>query len=171
MISSPPVDSVTVTRVGLERIDDLAAFWWELHRYQGGLSAPIPGVPLRSDEEANRMGTALYVEWLEQQPDSFAYLAELEGRPVGYLVGLVQEPSEIWETGPIGHIDSFFVNPDLRGQGVGGLLLERAYEHMRGVGVKTVGLDVVATNDAARRLYEREGFVPTLLHMYRALPS
>jgi GNAT superfamily N-acetyltransferase len=164
------VDGVTVAPASVDRIDELADFWRQLHRYQGALSAPIPGVPLRNDEDTARLVRALYEEWITQ-PDSFAFVAELDGRPVGYVIGFIQEPSEIWDTGRIGHIDSFLVTPEARGKGVGRILLGKVYDHLSRVGVRTLGLDVVSTNEGARRFYEREGFVPTLLHMYRALPE
>src|SRR6476469_6745679 len=161
--------AVTIVSVGPERIDDLTDFWLQLHRHQGALSRPIEGVPLRADGETGPIVRGLYLEWLSQ-PDSFAFIAELDNHPVGYLLGYLQEPSEVWDTGRIGYIDSFLVVPDVRGQGVGRRLLDAAFAHLRAVGVRTVGLDVVSTNTAARQFYEKEGFVPTLLHMYRALP-
>jgi ribosomal protein S18 acetylase RimI-like enzyme len=167
--SESPVEGAKIVTAGAERIDELTDFWRELHRYQSALSAPIPGVPVRADEDTKRLVRALYLEWLGR-PDSFALIAELDGRPVGYVIGFVEEPSEIWDTGRIGHIDSFLVSPEVRGQGVGRLLLEKAYDEMRRAGARTVGLDVVSTNEGARRFYEREGFVPTFLQMYRALP-
>jgi ribosomal protein S18 acetylase RimI-like enzyme len=163
------MEGVTVRIAGADRIEELTNLWLDLHHYQGALSPPIPEVPLREDGDTGLRVRALYLEWLEQ-PDSFAFVAEADGRTVGYIIGFVQEPSEIWDTGPIGHIDSFLVSPEARGQGVGRLLLEKAYDELISKGVRTVGLDVVSTNDGARRFYEREGFVPTVLHMYRALP-
>lgn len=77
----------------------------------------------------------------------------------------------MWDTGRIGHIDSFLVLPEMRGRGVGRLLMDAVYDHLRRVGVKTVGLDLVATNRVALRFYEHEGFTPTFLHMYRSLPD
>ena len=164
------MDGVTVAPAGVDRIDELTDFWLQLHDYQGALSAAIPGVPLRNDEDTGPLVRALYIEWMTQ-PDSFAFVAELDGKPVGYVLGFVQEPSEMWDTGRIGHIDSFLVTPEARGKGVGSLLLEKVYDHLGRIGVRTVGLDVVSRNEGARRFYEREGFVPTLLHMYRALPE
>jgi GNAT superfamily N-acetyltransferase len=101
----------------------------------------MAGVPLRSDSDTAPLVRAQYLDWLSQ-PDSFAFFAEVDGRAVGYIIGFVQEPSEIWDTGLIGHIDSFLVLSEMRGRGIGRLLMEAAYDHMRRVGVGTVGLEV-----------------------------
>ena len=52
----------------------------------------------------------MYREWLSG-PDSFAFLAEEDGLPVGYVVGFYDEPHSMWSTGRVGHIDSFYVLP------------------------------------------------------------
>ncbi len=79
--------------------------------------------PLREDSDTGPLTRALYLEWLSQ-PDSFAFFAEESGRPVGFIIGFVQEPSEVWDTGRIGHIDSFLVLPEMRGRGVGRLPMD-----------------------------------------------
>jgi GNAT superfamily N-acetyltransferase len=110
----------------------------------------------------------MYREWLSG-PDSFAFFAEEEGRLVGYVVGFYDEPHFMWSTGRVGHIDSFYVLPELRGRGVGRLLMEAAYAEMRQAGATTVALDMVANNDVARRFYEREGFTTAFVQMHRRL--
>ena len=61
------------------------------------------------------------------------------------------------------------VLPELRGRGVGRLLMEAAYAQMRQAGATTVALEMVANNDVARRFYEREGFTTTFVQMHRRL--
>jgi ribosomal protein S18 acetylase RimI-like enzyme len=161
--------TLSIRAAGPELIDVLDALWLELHEAQGSTALPINGVPLRSNDDTGPIVHDFYVEVLES-PDGFAFLAEDE-EPVGYLLGTVTGPSEIWDTGRIGHIDSFYVRADQRGRGIGGMLLDAAYEELRRRGVSTVGLDVVSTNADAIRLYERHDFTPTLLHMYRRLDA
>ena len=110
----------------------------------------------------------MYREWLSG-PDSLAFLAEEDGRPVGYVVGFYDEPHFMWSTGRVGHIDSFYVLPGLRGRGVGRMLMEAAYSRMRQAGATTVALEMVANNAVARRFYEREGFTTTFVQMHRRL--
>ena len=60
---------------------------------------------------------------------------------------------------PLGHIKDLAVHPDARGQGTGSRLLERALVVLANEGVESVKLEVRESNHAARRLYERHGFV------------
>jgi GNAT superfamily N-acetyltransferase len=118
--------SIAIVPAGLDRIDELVDSWLLLHVFQGAASLPMAGVPLRSDSDTAPLVRAQYLDWLSQ-PDSFAFFAEVDGRAVGYIIGFVQEPSEIWDTGLIGHIDSFLVLSEMRGRGIGRLLMEAAY--------------------------------------------
>ena len=55
-------------------------------------------------------------------------------------------------------MDGIAVAPHLRGQGVGGRLLQAIEDHARCLGERSIRLDVIDTNPGARRLYERSGF-------------
>ena len=58
-------------------------------------------------------------------------------------------------------MDGISVSPKARGSGIGSSLLRQLKEHARLEGYRTLRLDVIDTNPAARRLYERVGFVAT----------
>ena len=75
----------------------------------------------------------------------------------------------MWSTGRLGHIDSFYVLPELRGRGVGRLLMEPACAEMRQAGATTVALEMVANNHLAQKFYEREGFTTTFVQLHRRL--
>ena len=103
------------------------------------------------------------------QPESVAFVAEEDGRPVGFVVGFYEGPHFMWDTGRVGHIDSFYVLPEMRGRGVGRTLMDAAYTEMQQAGATTVALEMVSLNDVARRFYEREGFTTTFVQMHRRL--
>jgi hypothetical protein len=86
---------MTITPAGADRIDELTDFWLLLHAYQGAASVPVPGVRLREDSDTEPLVRALYLEWLSQ-PDSFAFFAEDDHKPVGFVIGFIEEPSAIW---------------------------------------------------------------------------
>jgi [ribosomal protein S18]-alanine N-acetyltransferase len=56
------------------------------------------------------------------------------------------------------HINNVAILPDLRGQGIGTALMERVFEEGKRLGVHRATLEVRASNEGARRLYERLGF-------------
>jgi ribosomal protein S18 acetylase RimI-like enzyme len=58
-------------------------------------------------------------------------------------------------------MDGLSVDPETRGSGLGTTLLNHIKQFAADHGYRTVRLDVINTNAAARRLYERQGFVAT----------
>ena len=98
----------------------------------------------------------MYRGWLSS-PDSFALLADEDGRLVGYVVGFYDEPHFMWSTGRVGHIDNFYVLPELRGRGVGRLLMEAAYAEMRQAGETTVALEMVAKQPSGTKVLRARG--------------
>jgi ribosomal protein S18 acetylase RimI-like enzyme len=56
-------------------------------------------------------------------------------------------------------MDGLGVAPEMRGRGVGTMLLQYLIRYARESGYNTLRLDVIDTNAGARRLYERLGFV------------
>jgi len=57
-------------------------------------------------------------------------------------------------------MDGIGVSPNMRGNGIGTKLLHSLIEYAKTEGYRSIRLDVIDTNPAARRLYERVGFVP-----------
>lgn len=57
-------------------------------------------------------------------------------------------------------MDGIGVSPRMRGSGIGTRLLHSLIEYAQKEGYQSVRLDVIDTNPAARRLYERVGFIP-----------
>lgn len=57
-------------------------------------------------------------------------------------------------------MDGIGVSPKMRGSGIGTKLLHSLIGYAKREGYRSVRLDVIDTNPAARRLYERVGFVP-----------
>ncbi len=58
-------------------------------------------------------------------------------------------------------MDGIAVKQDMRGKGIGTKLLDELKRYARENGYSHIRLDVIDTNPAARRLYERQGFIPT----------
>ena len=61
----------------------------------------------------------------------------------------------------VGHIGAMWVDPVLRGQGVGARLFDSVVAHLRTLGCATIELSVTETNAVAIALYQSRGFVLT----------
>ncbi len=83
------------------------------------------------------------------------WIAELDGRPVGCVMCVRDEAPAT------ARLRLLLVEPDARGLGIGDRLITAVVDFARGVGYREL---VLWTNDvltAARRLYQRHGFVLT----------
>lgn len=130
---------------------------------------------MSTDADAFR---AIRLEALRLSPDAFGSTFETESRlDVAWFAGRLNETHVIgaWRDGELvgtvgfvvqqgeknahkGRLWGMYVRPDARSLGVGGLLVGAVLDIARAQ-VEIVQLTVTSHNRAARRLYERAGFV------------
>ena len=93
--------------------------------------------------------------WRERlsNPDNVAVLAESAARSAGMAGGFRDLPGLL-------HVVAMWVDPGHRRHGVAHLVLDSVRDWGRDRGLR-LHLDVETTNEAARRCYERYGFVAT----------
>jgi len=89
-------------------------------------------------------------------PEGFL-VGEVDGAVVGYVA--LHPAGELASHAHVRIIDGLGVLPSAQGRGVGEALVRAAVERARAEGAAKVTLRVLGTNPAARRLYERCGFV------------
>ncbi len=92
-------------------------------------------------------------------------VAEQDGAVVGYVYASVEPMSWKELREEAGFIHDLVVSQQGRGAGVGRALLEHGIAWLRGKGVPRVMLWAAQANDGARRLFERQGFRPTMIEM------
>jgi ribosomal protein S18 acetylase RimI-like enzyme len=83
-------------------------------------------------------------------PDAMILLTRDEDRALGFIALRVD--------GPIGVIERYFVDPDARGRGVGGRILDAGITVLEERGVSCVRLMTATFMDAAHSLYRSRGF-------------
>ena len=95
---------------------------------------------------------------LKGQSEAFALFgAFLAGQLVGLIAFGRNSGRKVRHRGGIYHM---YVAAEVRGRGLGRLLLEHAVDYARQLpGLEEINLAVTVGNDPARRLYERFGFV------------
>ena len=104
-----------------------------------------------------------------EEPEAVLFVAEQDGRVVGYVYATVEPRSwqELREQS--GFIHDLLVDERARGGGIGTRLLEAALAWLRERGQSQVVLWSAAPNTAAQRLFERCGFRRTMVEMTRGL--
>jgi ribosomal protein S18 acetylase RimI-like enzyme len=95
-----------------------------------------------------------YMREIIQQRDAAAWIAEDDGRMVGF--GVVEWAKE--KAGVVAYVQTLEVLAEMRARGVGGELLRRLEGSAHAAGAVAVWLHVDAQNAAAIRVYERNGY-------------
>lgn len=102
-----------------------------------------------------------------KKPDVFVYVAETEGKVVGYAYGGMEGMDYMALRGPAGALYDIVVDPAYRGKGIGRQLLTSALTTLRERGAPRVVLSTAQGNEAAQRLFESAGFRRTMIEMTR----
>jgi ribosomal protein S18 acetylase RimI-like enzyme len=147
---------VGIVQLGLGDIDRVEPLWEAMRRHHVALSSS----PARDPAESWPMRREQYRGWLEGSEPAWLLGAESGGELLGYAMVVVRPgQSPTFDSGPfVGDLESLSVAEHARGAGVGRALIARARDLLREQGVQTWLVGVVADNDGAQRLYEREGF-------------
>jgi GNAT superfamily N-acetyltransferase len=93
----------------------------------------------------------------EPRPGSATFVAELDGRVVGFAsVGRSRDEGAENE----GELYAIYLHPSCWGRGIGRALLERAEESMRSSGFERALLWVLEGNERGERFYRAAGWTP-----------
>jgi ribosomal protein S18 acetylase RimI-like enzyme len=122
-------------------------------------SAEIPDEDWRDDDTEDDLAG------LEQAIGrDVVLLGEQDGGVVGLAVA-VQRGARL------GFLDLVYVRPEARGAGVAAELVRATAEQLRARGADVLELEVLASNDGARRIYDRWGFRPVELTLAAPLDA
>jgi ribosomal protein S18 acetylase RimI-like enzyme len=99
---------------------------------------------------------AAVVPILDGVPHGSAYLIGPARAPIGYIVLSFGWSVEFG--GLDGIIDEIWIRRAVRGRGIASEVLRTLPKALAGAGLKALHLEVEPGNDAARRLYQRNGF-------------
>jgi aminoglycoside 6'-N-acetyltransferase I len=141
-----------------------------------------------------RATVADYPEWLRMRqtlwPDEIEYLnfkemdamladpmlsvflaVRPDGRLGGFLEAGTRKYAEGGETSPVGYIEGWYVDEDLRGQGVGRALVQAAEDWAREIGLIEMGSDTWLDNEASIQAHGKLGYQETerLVHFLKRL--
>lgn len=163
---------VRIVRGGVERIPDLEPLTRALHAHHATVDPDVPGVPPRDEDGWWRIRSGRYREWLED-PGSFVLVAEHgSAGPVGYALVTFHDEDDSHVTGErFAELQTIVVLDEHRGEGVGRALLREVYRQVRDADVEEMVIGVLATNERALRLYEREGFRPWVILTMGKVPD
>ncbi|MFL5482047.1 MAG: GNAT family N-acetyltransferase [Gemmatimonadaceae bacterium] len=123
----------------------------------------IPATPQTEENYGWFLGTQI------NKQDVFVYVAEREGKVVGYTYAGMEGIDYMALRGPAGALYDIVVDPAFRGQGIGRQLLTTALSALKERGAPRVVLSTAQGNEAAQHLFESAGFRRTMIEMTREL--
>lgn len=124
-----------------------------------------PAVSTREAVRADLLAVYRVEKASFSQPWPFRAFEQYLGRPgflvadAGDVVGYVVADDVSNHGRRIGHVKDIAVAPSHRGRGIGATLLENALDVCRKRGIRSVKLEVRASNEPALSLYRRYGFI------------
>lgn len=101
--------------------------------------------------------------------DAATFVADDGGDLIGYVALSRSEPAPVFDRGPTGEIGEVYVRPECRGEGVATALLDRAHEWAAARGCERTALSVNVANEAARSLYDGQGYDSRRLKLDRPI--
>jgi aminoglycoside 6'-N-acetyltransferase I len=93
------------------------------------------------------------------RPDAAVFIAE---RPDGSTAGFVEVGARPYadgcDTSPVGYVEAWYVDPDVRRAGVGRALLAAAEEWARGRGYREMASDTLLDNEVSHAAHRAAGY-------------
>jgi aminoglycoside 6'-N-acetyltransferase I len=103
--------------------------------------------------------------------DDAVFFALVENKPVGMIEARIREYGEGCETSPVGYIEGWFVQENVRGNGVAGALTQSAENWARQKGCSEMASDTWLDNEASIRAHVKLGYyeVERLVHFVKKI--
>ncbi len=115
-----------------------------------------------------------YFSWMMRRCRKYSgklFIAEDDGNAVGFISVLGRmkytDPDDYPHEYAL--IEELVVHAPYRGRGLGRQLLSKAEEYVRGIGIRSLQLEVTAANSQARRLYKSAGFQEAWIELEKKL--
>ena len=95
------------------------------------------------------------------------FIAIENGKAIGLIMGTIREYEEYdyldYVCPKQGIIIEFVVSKNIRGNGVGQLLINKMEEYFKEVGCEYILVDIFAYNDNALKFYHKQGYHPRMI--------
>ena len=143
-----------ITRIEEKHIPEILEIWkafMDFHR-------DLDPVFQRKADAADMFAKFLREQYLAES-SKLALAAVEDDAVAGFLIGQIKEhPPVLENVNKYGHLDTAAVAPDLRRQGVGGLLFEAAKNWFRARGITRLELEAAPDNPLGYPFWSKNGF-------------
>lgn len=165
VIMSAPRDSVTVRRMKVNEIPRVTELWREMMDYHLSLD---PHFELTVDSDKT------YQEYLRstmENYDSAIFVADLDGRIVGYTIGMILSNPAVFALDRYGFISEMGVDDACQRSGVGQRMWEHACRWFKRRGISVLQLNVSPRNEKGYSFWKKMGCKEFLTIMWHDIPD
>jgi ribosomal protein S18 acetylase RimI-like enzyme len=142
----------TVREANRKDVPAVAALWQEMMDFHRAFDDRFQFAPnVKREVERHLVATI-------RSHGARIFVAEAQGRVVGYILGEVHIRKPIYPPGTYGFISDISVTAEWRKQGVGRALVEALMGWLKRSGVTAVELFVAEANPISQEFWERVGF-------------
>ena len=153
---------VVIRRARPGDAEEIGKLWAALVAHHHELDPALPAAAADGPQRyARAVGDHL------RSPSTAVWVAELDGRVVGYALGMVADMiSSFFAHEPTGFIADLFVSPACRRSGIGRRLVAALMDWFAGRGVQKYEWHVAARNEDAQAFWRALGGAPVLVRMH-----
>ena len=106
-----------------------------------------------------REGLELGMGDFRTRADAAVFIAERDdGSACGFVEAGARPYADGCETSPVGYVEAWYVDPDVRRQGIGRALLAAAEDWARGMGYHEMASDALLDNVVSHQAHLRSGY-------------
>ena len=110
-----------------------------------------------------------YFQTTVRSPKKVAFVAEVHGKLVGYLLGGIVKRPPVFTVQEVALITDIAVTEKWKNKGIGTVLMEAFESWCKEKGLETITLRVADQNTSAIGFYNKHNFMTTMLHQKKDL--
>lgn len=108
-------------------------------------------------DSAHQLFSSWFVKQIEEEGAS-ALVAEVDGKVVGYALGIVRQHPPVFARRTYGEINDIAVSSEYRRRGVGQALFERLQQWFKSRGIERIETRVATSNEVSSTFWRKMGF-------------
>ncbi len=156
---------VIIKRAKINDLETVQQFGYRLLEYERNNWDP----DLELDWPFSEQGKDAYTKAIN---DGYTIIAEIDGRPVGFLIGSIRRPKAgTARQITAAQLENIFVNEDARVKGVGKKLAEEFKKYCLAEKVDKLNVVVNSENVGAIEFYKKIGFLPSRMILSQDLSN
>lgn len=173
-------EDIEILKPDIKDLDAVFDLWYAQHELHYNLDPDYywPNMPNRRTTSVLSVLARQYFEKAikDEYPNNKILIAKLEGKIVGFITynehHVEQGQIERFATQYSTYVEviDLFVDEQTRGRNIGAHLMSKVEDYCREVGMQNMKVEVAAPNTRAQHFYERLGFAPKQVEMFKFIP-